>query len=319
MHVSVIDTQMLWDTNQAFFVPSLDFLDEGEFDYRHEYLVHGVIEGPAYKTIPFQNLADMPGLEYSIDYQILQSSTVPIKFITDDEVTTARKTGELFGDTFFLGVMLAALSSQKRERYAWLHGVPDEDLEKVFKGIEWMLVPVGWMTDKMMKKPGLLNPRNFDDARQEVRLMRALVNYWKEKEDDGEVSDDEEVSWEDDEEYEEPEDEGWEEFWAEQARGEEEARAEAFCSPSHTNERRIDKADRSKRQGTETKAGEEVEKAETGAEVSEEASPPKELEKDMEVPGKEYTAEMTTDRLLKEGKLARDMEEATGMMDVMSH
>ena len=137
LYVSVIDVEMLWETNQTFYVPLLDFLKPGEWSYPHKYLVHGVVRGPWHKAVPYESFTDLRISDCVCFCKIL----TPIEPLTEACIQRARNSGELFGDEFALPITLASMSCKRRDRDVWMHGVSKGDLKSVLHGIKGLKVP----------------------------------------------------------------------------------------------------------------------------------------------------------------------------------
>jgi hypothetical protein len=198
LHVSVIDTKMLWATNQVFYAPLLGFLSPGDFGYPHEYLLHGVVQGSWYKATPYSVLQSSPGFGFSSSWYF-HADAVECEPLTKEAVETARAAAELFGEKWTLPMMLAILSCQRREKDLWRYGVKEDDLNKVLDGIQGLRVPARWRKDKTITGH-IISSKNYSDTRQLTRLMRALIGRRKPRDHprcDDEVSGDEESEYED--------------------------------------------------------------------------------------------------------------------------
>jgi hypothetical protein len=214
MYICIIDTKMLWKTNQAFYVPLLDFMSPGDFNYSHEYLVHGVIEGSWYKAIPYSVLESSPGFSFSSNWYFNDES-IPVEPLTEEAVEMARTAGKLFGGYFTLPMMLAILSCRRRDEALWRHRVDDEAVDKVLKALpSTFKIPESWMKDRTITGH-VISTRNYSDTKQMTRLMRAMVNRSKGKRN---VHDPDDQSGDEESEYGEATEEGPEEV--ERAEGE---------------------------------------------------------------------------------------------------
>lgn len=237
MHICIIDTKMLWETNQAFYVPLLDFMSPGDFNYSHEYLVHGIIEGPWYKAIPYSVLESSPGFDFSSTWYFNYES-VPVEPLTKEVVEMARTAGKLFGPYFTLPVMLAILSCKRRDDDLWRHGVDNEAVEKVLNELpNTFKIPESWKKDRTITGH-VISTRNYSDTKQMTRLMRAMVNHSKGKENVHSLDDE---SGDEESEYgEAPEDEPEETERAEGDSGETQAEGAADEADKVTLDTKVD-------------------------------------------------------------------------------
>ena len=177
MHISIIDVEMLWDTNQIFYVPLLDFLSPGNMNFAHEYLVHGKIEGPWYKAIPYSALKNVPELCITPHWHF-GGDEFPSVRLTEEDVRWACKLGELFGDKFALPMTLAVLCCTKRDSDLWMHGVGSQDIDILLEGIEGLEIPESWK--KRHPVTGhTISCENFSDTRQMTTLVRKLVRHFR--------------------------------------------------------------------------------------------------------------------------------------------
>ncbi|KAK3718538.1 hypothetical protein LTR37_005042 [Vermiconidia calcicola] len=179
VHISIIDTKALGDSYPAFFVPALDFLAPGRMGrYVHEYLVHGVVQGPAHKAVPLRTFVSQP-MEYSAydDFDSLALCPLPIG---RKAVSEARTVGEAYGSTFALPMTLARLCLDKRDDHLFRRGVPVEQLGAVLLGTMGLRIPQDWDTDETIMT-NIVYTKDFTDVVQFIRLMRMLVKYCQRK------------------------------------------------------------------------------------------------------------------------------------------
>ena len=106
VHISIIDTHQLWETNQIFYVPKLDCFEySGPWEVcPEEYLAHGVITGPGHRALP---LASFSPTFCNIGGYTCLPDTVPFD---DSVVNAARALARKYGSTFELPMTLACLS-----------------------------------------------------------------------------------------------------------------------------------------------------------------------------------------------------------------
>ncbi|KAK3711230.1 hypothetical protein LTR37_009824 [Vermiconidia calcicola] len=179
VHISIIDTKALGDSNPAFFVPALDFLAPGCMDrYVHEYLVHDVVKGPAHKAMPLRTFVSQP-MEYSAydDFDFLALCPLPIG---RKAVSEARTVGEAYGPTFALPMTLARLCLDKRDDHLFRRGVPVEQLGAVLLVTMSLQIPQDWDTNETIMT-NIVYTKDFTVVGQFIRLMRMLVKYRQKK------------------------------------------------------------------------------------------------------------------------------------------
>jgi hypothetical protein len=173
LYVSIIDVEMLQETNQIFYVPLLDFLKPGEWNYPHKYLVYGVVKGwhKALPYVSFTNLWISGNLSFGIS---------PPNPLTEDNVQQARKIGDLFGGEFALPITLAISCCLRRDRDLWMRGVSTKDLEIVLRGIKGLKIPESWRKRHPIVGH-TISCQNFDDTKQMTMLTSALMRHFKER------------------------------------------------------------------------------------------------------------------------------------------
>ena len=172
-HISIIDTKDLWNQNQIFFVPDLDFLRPGEMRYDHEYLAHGVIRGLSYRALPldtlitagFNTVYTQPSMmtDWRQEQQVANSMST---------IRQARKVGEQYGENFALPMTLALLC--KVESRFDLHVTAMPKKQVIVDGIAGLGVPDDWITDDTVVKD-IVSTRNWPDVEQLIKLMRAVA------------------------------------------------------------------------------------------------------------------------------------------------
>lgn len=182
IHIGVIDTKQLWDSNAIYFVPDLDFLSPGRMAcYIHQYLAHGVISGLAHRALPREVLMEGLGphsLSLELSYPRIHAegrgNTVGI---SPEEMRRAKQVGNRYGGEFTLPMCLAYLCRKKRDLMLFRNGVPD--LEVIAHGVADLLpIPQAWETDAALK-PDAKYIEGFGDLEQLYRLIRALLEHQK--------------------------------------------------------------------------------------------------------------------------------------------
>ena len=182
VHISIIDTEALWDSNQIFWVPSLDFLSPGSMDYAHEYLAHGVITGPAHCAVPFRVFwRAKPGLSLSFECPMYagEREGEAIEEITSKVMEEARRIGDQYSDEFTLPVTLAVVCAKKRDMHLFQTEI--KALEVVKQGLADLPIPQKWSHDAAIR-PGAYHAVRFGDVEQFCRLMYALLQDSRESE-----------------------------------------------------------------------------------------------------------------------------------------
>jgi hypothetical protein len=176
LYVSVIDVEMLQESNQIFYVPLLEFLKPGAWPYPHEYLVHGVVKGPWHRALPYGSFTS---LWICVDPSF---SGTPVDPVTADYVQQARKIGDLFGGEFALPITLAILCCLRRDRDLWVHGVSTKDLDTIIRGIKGLKIPESWRKRHPIVGHAI-SCQNFNDTKQTTMLIRAVMRHFKETND----------------------------------------------------------------------------------------------------------------------------------------
>ena len=173
LYVSVIDTEMLWDTTPAFYVPLLDFLNSGNRYFPHEYLVHGVIKGSWYKAVKYRDLEVAATGRWNIPicpfYTCLDLNMQPI---TEEWIKDMKEIAKHFGRKFELPMTIALLCCEKCDDDCWLCGIKKVVLDVILDGIHELTIPTS------CKKPHThahtISKGNFQDTIQMTRLLRVV-------------------------------------------------------------------------------------------------------------------------------------------------
>lgn len=174
LYLCVIDVEMLRDTNQAFYAPALDFLRPGQMDYPHEYLVHGVVQGPWYHCIRYSAILPI-WQELLCPTWNFRDDAFPVQPLTAQVMNEARKIGELFGEKFCLGMTLAILCCQKHDPRCWEDGIFEDDIQVILGGVKDMKAPKRCrLKDASIGKT--MKDSNFDDTWQMPRLWWYIVH-----------------------------------------------------------------------------------------------------------------------------------------------
>ncbi|KAI5247777.1 hypothetical protein E4T43_01762 [Aureobasidium subglaciale] len=154
IHIAMIDTEELAKSNVTFHVPALGKILKQRicYIYEEEYLVHGIIEGPFYKAVPYRDLCrlglleQLPALDrdlnpFKIDkYRALPGEDEDYHI---DELHQLRKIALPYGDTFSLPVAVFLFCCKK------LPGLWDKldaaDLETIIKKLGgWEEISLEW-------------------------------------------------------------------------------------------------------------------------------------------------------------------------------
>ncbi|KAK3711229.1 hypothetical protein LTR37_009823 [Vermiconidia calcicola] len=175
VHISIIDTHQLWETNQIFYLPKLYWSESGRCCYSEEYLAHGVIKGPGHRALP---LASFSPTFCNIGGYTCFSDTVPFD---DSFVKAARALARKYGSTFELPMTLACLSVIGERGTPIMRELKADDQRTiVLDAIEGLEMPYGWRHD-----PTIMTDIAYiewcPDIEQFVLLMRNLAKHWASK------------------------------------------------------------------------------------------------------------------------------------------
>lgn len=186
VHVAIIDTEELAKSNPAFHVPALGkILDCGGYIYEEEYLIHGVIEGPFYKAVPYDKLCELGLLKHlpALRMNYIDPFDVHgIRAIPGEEMDyTIAELGQLrsialsYGDVFSLPMAIVLFCCKKRPDY-WSQ-LSASDLETIIKvlggGKE---IPQDWCSSRGVFSKTVY-PANWEANRQVQNLMHALNTH----------------------------------------------------------------------------------------------------------------------------------------------
>lgn len=192
-HISIIDTRLLWKSNEIFFVPSLNFLDPERIpEYTEEYLAFGVIRWVAHKAIPlstFYSLGYQYPFQYIYDdcdvydghaedsqYDIVPPARVdaPPAPAINKSAQIARQIGEKYGGSFTLPMTLALLC--RDDQFEFTIPFPEGGVElQMFKdAVLGLFIPEDWSTDDTIMKD-IVFTSGYRDLELMIKLMRTLV------------------------------------------------------------------------------------------------------------------------------------------------
>lgn len=183
-YISVIDTEGLPNKNKIWYIPTLHKmtgqLQFGFEVYSCEYLVHGVVEGPAHQAVKFAALNCLglkmyapPMIEnYWAKAGILTAEVLPINWL---DVSRLERIASQFG-TGPLGtaVLITLVCLPRRSSDLWKNSaVPNELVELLLQCSLFDFTCVRWgLSDKIMSDIAMVG--DYEDVQQAIRLMRAI-------------------------------------------------------------------------------------------------------------------------------------------------
>ncbi|KAF7196952.1 hypothetical protein HII31_01870 [Pseudocercospora fuligena] len=182
-YISIIDTRSLQDHNIIVHVPRLvssGLLDPHGNTYPHEYLAHGVIDGPAHKAVPVSAFASIgirnEGNWTSPMRQLSEASWTLERQMTAKMVKDAKTVADQYGSSFGTAVLIAIICEKQRSPDLWRSGVGSHDLALVTSAISDYKVPQRLCADDTILKD-IVYTENYGDVEQMIRLLRAVVDW----------------------------------------------------------------------------------------------------------------------------------------------
>lgn len=172
-HIAIIDTKELWHDAEIFYVPHLDFLETGSMNYPHEYLAHGVIQGPAYKAVPMRVFKETIALGAG-GASFRMDDGQENHEIGRHSIERARKIADQYGGDFVLPMFLAVLCRKKRDSKLFREGVEEKQFNRIMDDISDLEIPEKWHHDQLVDREYEINS-GFGDVEQLCRLIYALT------------------------------------------------------------------------------------------------------------------------------------------------
>lgn len=186
VHISIVDTERLRKHNKIWYIPKLyeltgygGFSSEG---YTCEYLVHGIVKGPAYKAAKFADLLNLGIKKYALpcvedfwsEAGILTAEVLPID---QQGVLAVKKIARYYRKGLLsMAVFIALICLQRRSSDLWKEKeVPLEFVDLLLRNFSIDSKKAGWgSSDKIMSDIALVD--SYQDVQQMVRLMRAIYS-----------------------------------------------------------------------------------------------------------------------------------------------
>ncbi|CAD0099740.1 unnamed protein product, partial [Aureobasidium mustum] len=187
IHVAIIDAEALISTNSAFNVAVLHKIFKGDFsaEYHEEYLVHGIVQGPFYKAVPFDQLCSAGLLTYlpSITQsaypltkggltRLLPRGQKPFKI---DDLIKLMKIARLYGASFTVPFAITLFCCRKSPKL-W-STLTINDLQRMVDilGGRNKVLEV-WGESQNVLFDGTY-PKGYEANKQMIRVMRALTHF----------------------------------------------------------------------------------------------------------------------------------------------
>lgn len=179
--ISIIDTKLIWNDVEVFYVPDLDFLNPGQMNYNEEYLAHGIINSENHRSFPYRGFLDAGFVLGGISTP-LQGPSAPIG-VTEDLVLRARCLGEQYGPNFALPMTLAVISrslvagntSTDESVVQKLQDMPRE-LPLIEDATMGLIIRGPW-DDEGILKDNTVHVRGWPEIRQLILLMRHYAKH----------------------------------------------------------------------------------------------------------------------------------------------
>ncbi|PIB02155.1 hypothetical protein CB0940_02110 [Cercospora beticola] len=175
--IGIIDTTELSHANFIVHVPSLEPI-LGHRAYAHEYLAYGVITGPAYKAVSFQDFCNIGvGNTPILSEWRLYRSAQWARFrndMTQQQIDDAKTVALRYGSKFAAAVMIAILCIEQRDGTFWRNGLKGH---AVLLNNNMLDLPI---PSQLCGDEGILTDivytTGFRGLEQMIRMLRAIVN-----------------------------------------------------------------------------------------------------------------------------------------------
>ncbi|KAI6856197.1 hypothetical protein KC323_g7990 [Hortaea werneckii] len=176
-YISIIDTKLL-SSNTIMHVPSLQFLSQDFTKYGHEYLAHGVINGPAHRAVPANELRkvlDILNAPHSWRYSTLIQPSVPTR-TTAEKVAVAREVGKLYGDRFVVPVAVALLTYFEFGKSQSDPGIV-RDLPTIIEGLRGYKIPRRLCADASILTE-IVYVKGYERVDRMIKVLRDLIDHY---------------------------------------------------------------------------------------------------------------------------------------------
>ena len=187
IHVAIIDAEALTASNPAFNVAVLHKIFKEDFspEYHEEYLVHGIVQGPFYRAVPFDQLCSAGSLTYlpSITHskspltnggltRLLPRGQGPFKI---DGLIQLLKIARLYGASFTVPFTITLFCCRKSPKL-WSTLIT-HDLQRMVDilGGRNKVLEV-WGESQNVMYDGTY-PKRYEANKQMIRVMRALTIF----------------------------------------------------------------------------------------------------------------------------------------------
>ena len=177
-HISIIDTRKLPGHVRILHAPQLDFLKRDLELSSAKYLVHGIIDGPAYKAVRLEDLETSGMRTFTRKTEDLTSEYFAQGLYAlniERDIADAGQVAALFGESFQAAVFVAVLAVRFEHNHIWMEGV-SRNLESTAGALRELSVPEHWVSDPAIKE-GVEGIMHILDVKRMLLLMRMLVEF----------------------------------------------------------------------------------------------------------------------------------------------
>ncbi|KAI5271294.1 hypothetical protein E4T47_05395 [Aureobasidium subglaciale] len=180
-----MDAEAMIKTNPAFNVAVLSeiFGDEFRFNLHEEYLFHGVVKGPYYKAVPFNELCNRGLLKQlpavNCNFALHPGSTRQFygirKPFAINDLVELNKIASLYGSSFSIPFSITLFCCKKHpDSWSKLTTSELEQIVKILGGRTEILR--GWAKSYSIFEKSVY-PEGFEISDQMFHVMRALAIY----------------------------------------------------------------------------------------------------------------------------------------------
>lgn len=187
IHVAVMDTEALAQSNPAFNVAVLHETFPNDFEpiYHEEYLVHGIVQGPFYKAVPFHRLCAagllkcLPSITKSICPLSAGGLTrlLPreMKHFKIEDLSKLMDLAHLYGENFTVPFAVTLFCCRKHPKlWSTLTPLQLQRMAELLGGHNKVLEI--WGRSQSVIYDGTY-PKGYEANKQMIRVMRALTHF----------------------------------------------------------------------------------------------------------------------------------------------
>ncbi|KAH9827651.1 hypothetical protein Tdes44962_MAKER00377 [Teratosphaeria destructans] len=166
-YIAVIDTTMLDPCNVVLYTPLMKTISNTIVEFPYEYLIYGVVEGPGYKAIPFEEFAEFIKVNRASDRS--DTNYPHQREGLSELVDKASQLAKLYGKTFEAAIMSHLLTMQPASRAT---------TSMLASNIAQLRLPEDWLREADPLRSGA-NVGTYPEAVRALDMMQRVIEVAK--------------------------------------------------------------------------------------------------------------------------------------------